>query len=121
MKPIRAFSLSEVIIVAVLVAAATAFVAVNAYGNEAANYTIKVTAGGSILGNGSFYTGGTVNGTVTLEADGTGAIYPAVYLAAMAALWLAASIGAGAVLIVAVRAWHERRYRNEMRLGELEI
>jgi hypothetical protein len=45
----------------------------------------------------------------------------AAAMVAWAALWLAASIGAGAVLIVAVRAWHERRYRNEMRLGELEI
>lgn len=36
-------------------------------------------------------------------------------------LWLAASVGAGAVLIVAVRAWHERKYRSEMGLDEAEI
>lgn len=42
-------------------------------------------------------------------------------MVAWALLWLAASVGAGAVLIVAVRAWLERRYRNEMRLDELGI
>ena len=42
-------------------------------------------------------------------------------LVAWTMLWLAASVGAGAVLIVAVRAWHERRYRNDMRLDELGI
>jgi hypothetical protein len=35
-------------------------------------------------------------------------------------LWLAASLGAGAVLIVAVRAWHEHGYRNTVALGGMD-
>ena len=35
-------------------------------------------------------------------------------------LWLAASLGAGAVLIVAVRAWHEHGYRGAVALGGMD-
>lgn len=35
-------------------------------------------------------------------------------------LWLAASLGAGAVLIVVVRAWHEHGYRSTVALGGMD-
>jgi hypothetical protein len=35
-------------------------------------------------------------------------------------LWLAASVGVGAVLITGSRTWRERRYRRMMGLGGLD-
>lgn len=50
----------------------------------------------------------------------TGWLASAVGAVSWTLLWLAASVGAGAVMIVAVRAWQEQGYRNTPVLGGMD-